>query len=99
MNSPAHAASARAAASRGDVAPGGAEMDPDVVEPGEDPGRMRAMKRFACGDVVPGCDAVWVAPDEDAILLEVSRHAADVHRLLTVPAELRERVRSLIVEA
>ena len=56
------------------------------------------MKRFACGDVVPGCDASWIGPDEDTILVEVARHAAHAHRLAPLPPEVVERVRSHIVE-
>ncbi|MFP5368165.1 MAG: DUF1059 domain-containing protein, partial [Actinomycetes bacterium] len=35
-----------------------------------------AMKSFACGDVVPGCDARWVCSTEDEILQQVHEHAA-----------------------
>ena len=55
------------------------------------------MKRFACGDVVPGCDATFVCSDDDEVLAEVARHAARDHGLTEVPAELVEQVRSRIV--
>lgn len=54
------------------------------------------MKRFACGDVVPGCDATFVCSDDDEVLAAVARHAARDHGLTEVPAELAEQVRSRI---
>ncbi len=55
------------------------------------------MKSFACGDVVPGCDARFVCSADDEILVEVARHAALVHGLNEVPASLVTTVRSHIV--
>lgn len=55
------------------------------------------MKRFACGDVVPGCDAQFVCSDDDEILARVATHAADVHGLTEVPASLVQSVRASIV--
>lgn len=55
------------------------------------------MKSFACGDVVPGCDARWVCSTEDEILVAVAGHAAAAHGLQEVPAELVQSVRSSIV--
>ncbi len=55
------------------------------------------MKQFACGDVVPGCDATFSASTDDEILAGVAAHAAEFHGLTTVPPELVEQVRSLIV--
>lgn len=55
------------------------------------------MKSFACGDVVPGCDARFVCSDDDEILVQVARHAADVHGLIEVPRSLVQSVRSSIV--
>lgn len=57
------------------------------------------MKQFACGDVVPGCDAVFVCSHEDDVLAEVARHAAEVHGLTEVPAELVTQVKQRIVAA
>ncbi len=56
------------------------------------------MKRFACGDVVPGCDAAWVRSREDEILVEVARHAAHVHGIAEPPPELVAAVRARITE-
>ena len=57
------------------------------------------MKQFACGDVVPGCDATFVASSEDEILSHVAAHAAHAHGIATVPDELVTTVRALIVAA
>lgn len=54
------------------------------------------LKAFACGDVVPGCDARWVCSSEDEILAEVAGHAASVHGLTEVPDHLVVAVRSHI---
>lgn len=52
------------------------------------------MKAFACGDVVPGCDARWVCSTEDDMLREVAAHARSVHGLVEVPEELVVQIRS-----
>ncbi|MCX6498959.1 MAG: DUF1059 domain-containing protein [Arthrobacter sp.] len=54
------------------------------------------MKSFACGDVVPGCEARWVCSTEDEILVKVGAHAAAVHGLTELPAELVGSVRKAI---
>ncbi|MFI7600139.1 DUF1059 domain-containing protein [Actinoplanes sp. NPDC049681] len=54
------------------------------------------MKTFACGDVVPGCDARFVCDTEDEILAAVARHAAEDHGLTSVPPELVEAVRAAV---
>ncbi|HET9075615.1 MAG TPA: DUF1059 domain-containing protein [Acidimicrobiales bacterium] len=56
------------------------------------------MKAFACGDVVPGCEARWVCSSEDEILAAVAGHARADHGLVEVPASLVEQVRSRIVD-
>ncbi len=50
------------------------------------------MKKFACGDVVPGCDAVFVCSTEEQILAEVAHHATEMHGLTEVPQELVDQV-------
>jgi predicted small metal-binding protein len=54
------------------------------------------VKQFACGDVVPGCDATFVGADDAAILSQVAHHASADHGLLEVPAELVGAVRGAI---
>lgn len=56
------------------------------------------MKRFACGDVVPGCDARFVCSSEEEILAQVAAHACKEHGLATVPDELVSAVRERIVQ-
>ena len=57
------------------------------------------MKGFACGDVVPGCDARFVCSSEDEVLAQVAQHAAAVHGLLSVPDSLVVSVRAKIFAA
>jgi predicted small metal-binding protein len=52
------------------------------------------MKEFACGDVVPGCRATFLAPDDGSILEQVGRHAARDHGITEVGPELVDAVRS-----
>jgi predicted small metal-binding protein len=55
------------------------------------------MKTFACGDVVPGCRAKWVCSSDEDILFEVAKHAASVHGIVDVPADVVAAVRASIV--
>jgi predicted small metal-binding protein len=55
------------------------------------------MKQFACGDVVPGCDAKFVCSTDEEILALVAEHAASAHGLTAVPPELGEQVRGHIL--
>jgi predicted small metal-binding protein len=57
------------------------------------------MKRFACGDVVPGCTASFEGDTDDDILGAVGRHAQADHELTAVPPELVAAVRAAIVTA
>ena len=50
------------------------------------------MKSFACGDVVPGCDARFVCASDDDVLAAVARHAADVHGMHEAPAAVVDSV-------
>lgn len=54
------------------------------------------MKKFACGDVVPGCDASFDGSSDDEILAQVAAHAAEIHGLTEVPQELVDQVVSRI---
>ena len=57
------------------------------------------MKAFACGDVVPGCQARWVCSTEDDILARVAAHARDAHGMTEVSDALVSQVRDRIVTA
>ncbi|WP_298255287.1 DUF1059 domain-containing protein [uncultured Arthrobacter sp.] len=59
--------------------------------------KEHAMKSFACGDVVPGCNARWVCSTEDEILAQVAPHATSAHGLTEISPELVSAVRSNIV--
>ncbi|SOC47886.1 Predicted small metal-binding protein [Blastococcus aggregatus] len=54
------------------------------------------MKRFACGDVIPGCNATFTAADEAGIFAQAVPHAAAEHGIDEVTPELEATVRSLI---
>ncbi len=54
------------------------------------------MKRFACGDVIPGCSATFTADDEAGIFAQCVPHAAGHHGIDEVTPELEATVRSLI---
>ncbi len=54
------------------------------------------MKRFACGDVVPGCQDVFLGDTEDDVLAQALEHAASAHGMTDVSAETLEHARSLI---
>jgi predicted small metal-binding protein len=55
------------------------------------------MKSFACGDVVPGCDARWVCGTENELLTAVADHARADHGMVEIPDELVEQVRARIL--
>lgn len=54
------------------------------------------MKSFACGEVVPNCEAAWVCSSDEEILARVAQHARDTHGLESVSADLVAAVRSRI---
>ncbi|WP_082574910.1 DUF1059 domain-containing protein [Arthrobacter sp. Soil763] len=54
------------------------------------------MKSFACGDVVPGCEARWVCSTDDEILVQVGAHAASAHGLTDLSADLVDAVHKAI---
>ena len=54
------------------------------------------MKRFRCGDVVPGCDAEFTGSDQD-ILTAVGAHAHADHGISEVGPDLVGAVRNAMV--
>lgn len=54
------------------------------------------MKKFACGDVVPGCQAHWVCSTEEEVLAQVAAHARHDHGLHEISDELVSAVRERI---
>lgn len=57
------------------------------------------MKQFACGQVVPGCTAVFRGPTDNDILGQVAAHAHQDHGLVEIPDALVDAVRANIVAA
>ena len=56
------------------------------------------MKQFSCGDVVPGCKAVFRSEDETGILTQVAGHAQRDHGMSSVPDALVQQVCAQIRE-
>lgn len=56
----------------------------------------RALKTFACGDVVPGCSRSFRGSDDADILSQVAAHAGADHGLVEVPAHVEDAVRANI---
>ncbi|NIZ93254.1 DUF1059 domain-containing protein [Kineococcus rubinsiae] len=56
------------------------------------------MKKFRCGDVVPGCSRAFVG-SQDEILLAVRAHAREDHGLAEVPGSVLDAVRGAMVDA
>lgn len=56
------------------------------------------MKQFACGSIVPGCDAKFTGETEDEILSQVPEHAREAHGMDEVPDELVDQVKANIEE-
>ena len=55
------------------------------------------LKSFACGEIVPGCEARWVCSTEEEVLFAVAEHAASVHGLAHLSPALNDAVRAAIV--
>jgi predicted small metal-binding protein len=55
------------------------------------------LKRFRCGDVVPGCTVELTTTTEDELLTAVAVHTHNAHGLSDLPPELISRVRAAIV--
>lgn len=56
------------------------------------------MKRFACGDVIPDCDAEFLGSEAE-ILAEVADHARTRHGITVITDELVNTVRNRMREA
>lgn len=52
------------------------------------------MKQFCCGDVVPGCNATFRAPDEDSLFAQIAAHARRDHGLTEISPALLAQVRA-----
>jgi predicted small metal-binding protein len=56
----------------------------------------KITKRFACGDVIPGCDFIADGATEDELLRKVVAHAAHEHGVKEVTPELSAKVKAAI---
>ena len=57
------------------------------------------MKKFACANVVPGCEGVVSGDSDDDVLAAAAAHAASVHGMAEVPDEVVSAIRSGITDA
>jgi predicted small metal-binding protein len=57
------------------------------------------MKKFACGDVVAGCDGVVTGETDDEVLAAAAAHAASAHGMTDVPDEVVAAIRAGITVA
>lgn len=55
------------------------------------------MKRFRCGDLVPGCEATFTGT-RDEILTQASEHARHDHGLVEIPRELVVQMDGLLTD-
>jgi predicted small metal-binding protein len=56
------------------------------------------MKEFACGELVPGCDARFQSESENLLFEQITSHARDEHGMDEVPPEIVDQIRAQIVE-
>ncbi len=56
------------------------------------------MKEFACGELVPGCDARFQSESEDRLFQQITAHARDEHGMDEVPPEVVDQIRARIQE-
>ncbi|HSM67980.1 MAG TPA: DUF1059 domain-containing protein [Ilumatobacteraceae bacterium] len=57
------------------------------------------MRKFACGQVVAGCDGVVTGTTDDEVLAAAAEHAATAHGMTEVPDEVVAAIRSGISDA
>jgi predicted small metal-binding protein len=56
------------------------------------------MRKFACGQVVPGCDGVVTGATDDEVVAAAAKHAASVHGMTEVPDEVVASIRAGITD-
>ena len=56
------------------------------------------MKQFACATVVEGCDGVVTGATEEDVLAAAAAHAAEIHGMAEVPADVVKAIRAAITE-
>ena len=60
--------------------------------------KEQTMKKFACGQVVPGCDGVVTGATDDEVVAAAAAHAASVHGMAEVPDEVVAAIRAGIAD-
>lgn len=55
-------------------------------------------KKFACSDVISGCNWSTIAKDEADLFHKISEHAKHVHQMTEIPDEILQKVKSKIQE-
>ena len=55
-------------------------------------------KKFACGDVVSGCNWHTTAKDEKELFQKITEHAKNDHNMTEIPDEILQKVKSKIQE-
>jgi predicted small metal-binding protein len=56
------------------------------------------VKRFNCGDVVPGCQWVGQSDADDELWQEIASHAREAHGMAQVPPEVADAIRDKITD-
>ena len=56
------------------------------------------MKEFVCGAMVPSCDAVLEAENEDDLIVDIVAHARDAHGMHEVPPEVMDSIKAVITD-
>jgi predicted small metal-binding protein len=64
-----------------------------------DDSEEQIMKKFACGEVVAGCDGVVTGATDDEVLAAAAEHAASAHGMTDVPDEVVAAIRAGITDA
>ncbi len=57
------------------------------------------MKKFACAQVVAGCDGVVAGATEEEVLAAAAEHAASAHGMTDVPDDVVAAIRAGITDA
>jgi predicted small metal-binding protein len=53
-------------------------------------------KVLKCGDVMPGCATVLEGIDEAEVMRKATEHAKTVHKMVTIPPDVANKVKAAI---
>src|SRR4051794_13668721 len=62
-------------------------------------GRHTMAYTLACGDVMSGCDARFIADSEEELLAQAAPHAAEVHGITDLSPDVLEAVKGAIKQS